>query len=355
MTRLDEQIKAEISNSHGYLTADKLATQIRSGWRVRDMVPRKGLCVVWGPPGSGKSFFVLDLACAIARGMPAYHGKRVRPGIVIYMAMEGNLQDRVGAYMVHNAIGQGDLECLLVKHGSIDFMHRESVEAECAAIRDIVGEQEVALVVVDTLARSMPGGNENSSDAMGLVIGGYKVVEDYFGCCVMPLHHCGKAVENGMRGHSSLLGAIDAEIEIRRVGDDLVRTIHVGKQKDGQDHYDLFNFRLERIELGPTSRWDEDADPEEMDSSCVLVKTDDEAMRPALRAKKSSSVFDRALQMAQETRGDISKESVRICFYALYPNPSPDAKAKAFNRAWNEWMSATCRAINSDGRTTDIS
>lgn len=319
------------------------------------MVPRKGLCVVWGPPGSGKSFFVLDLACAIARGLPTYHGKRIRPGIVIYMAMEGNLQDRIGAYIAHNNIQSGELGNLLVKHSALDFRSLDSVMTECAAIKEIVGSREVALVIIDTLARSMSGGNENNSDAMGGLIAGYKFVEDLFDCCVMPLHHCGKAVENGMRGHSSLLGATDAEIEIRRTNGDPVRTIHVGKQKDGQDHFDLFNFKLDRLELGPTSRWDPDADADEIDSSCVLVKTDEEAWRPVIQTKKSSSIFDRALQLAQESTGSISKDAVRKAFYANYTNPSLDAKRKAFDRAWREWEESTYTAINSDGRTTDIS
>ena len=325
-----------IRASSGYVCADDLSKRQRMGWRIKDMVPRKGLCVVWGPPGSGKSFFVLDMACAIARGMDKYHGKRIRPGVVIYMAMEGNLQDRVDAYKKRHHLTEGDLANLYIKHGTVNFMDEQVVMAECAAIKDAIGDVEVAMVVVDTIARSMPGGNENGSESMGAAINGYKIVEDYFNTCVMPLHHCGKDVERGMRGHSSLLGAIDAEIEIKRNADDPVRVLHVGKQKDGLDHYDLFNFKLEQIVLGPTSRWDEDAAPDEMDASCVLQITEEAAAvkKPSgERTTRNGNMIDKAVEGARAINGDIRKEEVRVQFYLLHEG-NPDAKNVAFRREW---------------------
>jgi hypothetical protein len=337
--------------SREYVRADDLMSRQRLGWRIKDMIPRKGLCVIWGPPGSGKSFFVLDMACAVARGMDKYHGKRIRPGVVIYLAMEGNLQDRVEAYKRHHHLSEGDLANLYIKHGTVNFMDETTVLAECAAIREAIGKDtEVAMVVVDTIARSMPGGNENASEAMGAAISGYKIVEDYFQTCVVPLHHCGKDVERGMRGHSSLLGAIDAEIEIKRNGDDPVRCIHVGKQKDGLDHYDLFNFRLEQYVLGPTSRWDEDAEDDELDTSCIVVPTEEDQM---VKGKdkyegKNQTMFQRALTSTVERTGNNSKEDVRQTFYMMH-NGNDETKRKAFNRGWAEFMNNAATTSNLGG------
>ena len=333
--------------SSQYICADDLSKRQRMGWRIKDMVPRKGLCVVWGPPGSGKSFFVLDMACAIARGMDKYHGKRIRPGVVIYMAMEGNLQDRVDAYKKRHHLSEGDLANLYIKHGTVNFMDEQVVMAECAAIKDAIGDVEVAMVVVDTIARSMPGGNENGSESMGAAINGYKIVEDYFNTCVMPLHHCGKDVERGMRGHSSLLGAIDAEIEIKRNADDPVRVLHVGKQKDGLDHYDLFNFKLEQIILGPTSRWDEDAEPDEMDASCVLQVTEEaaQAKPKGERKSKNETIFDRAVEACRQIHGDIRESEVRSQFYLLHPG-TDNAKKVAFFGVWEPFMRTAANAVN---------
>lgn len=40
-------------------------------WLVRGCIPETGLGAIYGPPGSGKSFLVLDLMGAIAEGREA--------------------------------------------------------------------------------------------------------------------------------------------------------------------------------------------------------------------------------------------------------------------------------------------
>ena len=55
---------------------------------VRGLIPRVGLTLIWGPPKSGKSLWVLDLAMHIALGWN-YRGRRVHQGPVVYCAFEG--------------------------------------------------------------------------------------------------------------------------------------------------------------------------------------------------------------------------------------------------------------------------
>ena len=333
-------------DSHGYMSGDSLGLQKRIGWLVKDVLPKKGLCVVWGAPGSGKSFAMLDLAMAVARGIPKYHGKRIKKGVVVYIAMEGNLRDRVEAYKKRNQLHEGDLQNLLVKHSTVDFRNSESVACEILSIKAALGGRKLAMIVIDTLNRAMVGGNENSSDDMGMVIQGFKMVEDYFKTLVAPIHHCGKDQDRGMRGHSSLLGAADAEISINRNGDDPIRTFKVGKQKDGQDHYDLFNFRLDVVELGKTSDWDEDAEPDEIDKSCVISPTEDKPSEKSDRVRKNQTIFDAAMNSVLERTGDRQKEVVRNEYYARHPSTNQDAKRKAFNRDWERWFNSTTKSIN---------
>lgn len=335
-------------DSHGYMSGDALGLQKRVGWLIKDVLPKKGLCVVWGAPGSGKSFAMLDVAMAVARGLPKYHGKRIKKGVVVYIAMEGNLRDRVEAYKKRNELHEGDLKNLLVKHSTVDFRSVESVASEILSIKAALGGRKLAMIVIDTLNRAMVGGNENSSDDMGMVIQGFKMVEDYFKTLVAPIHHCGKDQERGMRGHSSLLGAADAEISINRNGDDPIRTFKVGKQKDGQDHYDLFNFRLDVVELGKTADWDVDAEQDEVDRSCVIVPTEDKPAEKTERFRKNQTVFDKAMNNVLERTGDRQKELVRNEYYALHPSTNPEAKRKAFSRDWDRWLNTTTKAINMD-------
>ncbi len=59
----------------------------------------------------------------------------------------------------------------------------------------------------------------------------------------MLLHHSGKDISKGLRGHSSLLGAVDTELELVRV-DSMIKSTEIAgqgiltitKQKDGEDN-----------------------------------------------------------------------------------------------------------------------
>ena len=74
----------------------------------------------------------------------------------------------------------------------------------------------VSLVVLDTLARSVAGGNENASEAMGAFVVNSDHIRHKTGAHVMAVHHSGKDAAKGARGHSSLKGAVDTEIELTR-------------------------------------------------------------------------------------------------------------------------------------------
>ena len=75
------------------------------------------------------------------------------------------------------------------------------------------------------------------------------------------VHHTGKDQSKGLRGHSSLHGALDAEIAVtyeKRKS----RTLRVGKLKDEDDKHS-FGFRLEKHIVGN----DEDG---EVETSCTV-------------------------------------------------------------------------------------
>ena len=40
---------------------DKIVFDTTPAYLVKGIIPRVGLCVVWGPPKCGKSFFVFDM------------------------------------------------------------------------------------------------------------------------------------------------------------------------------------------------------------------------------------------------------------------------------------------------------
>jgi hypothetical protein len=89
-----------------------------------------------------------------------------------------------------------------------------------AAGRKALGEDltqlpsKPVLIVVDTLARAMKGGDENSAQDMGALNDAMSALIEATGACVLLIHHSGKNKGAGARGSSALLGAIDTELEV---------------------------------------------------------------------------------------------------------------------------------------------
>ena len=69
------------------IRADQI--EIRSSdWLLRGMLERDTLALVFGEPGCGKSFLVIDWMCRIATGTP-WRGHGIQAAPVVYIAGEG--------------------------------------------------------------------------------------------------------------------------------------------------------------------------------------------------------------------------------------------------------------------------
>jgi len=119
-----------------------------------------------------------------------------------------------------------------------------------------------AVTFVDTLNRAAPTADENSSKDMGGIIEGAKDLQRLTGGLVVLVHHTGKDVSKGLRGHSSLYASLDAAIEVSRSTDRHEWTLT--KSKDGADG-EVHAFLLNTMLLGT------DADGDQL-SSCAVIQ-----------------------------------------------------------------------------------
>ena len=71
---------------------------------IEGLAETSSLALAFGDPGCGKSFLAIDIAECVANGVP-FHGRRVRKGLVIYIAGEGHngLKRRTSAWEQHNS------------------------------------------------------------------------------------------------------------------------------------------------------------------------------------------------------------------------------------------------------------
>ncbi|TIL49094.1 AAA family ATPase [Mesorhizobium sp.] len=260
----------------------------RPSYLVKGLIPRRGLVVVWGPPKCGKSYWMFDLAMHVALGW-SYRGHRVLAGPVVYVALEGQegFKARVEAFRRRHLAGNaGPVPFWLMVTPLNLAKDQEQLTRE---LRAQLAGTTPALVVLDTLNKSLVG-SESKDEDMAAYVRAADAIVDAFGCAVGIVHHCG-INDSRPRGHTSLTGAADAQLSVKRdVASNIVVTVEY--MKDGPAEATLLS-RLEVVELGR----DVDGDPI---TACIVEPLDAEAeqaakRKPAAKLSKGNQTALRAL------------------------------------------------------------
>ena len=271
---------------------------------VKGLIPRTGLVVVWGPPKCGKSFWVFDLVMHVALGWP-YRERKTLSGPVVYCAFEGadGYGRRAEAFRRHHKLDATTVIPFYLVPARMNFAQDHT--ALIASIQAQIGDDKPIAVVLDTLNRSLAG-SESDDEAMGAYIKAGDAVREAFGCVVIVVHHCG--IEGSRpRGHTSLTGADDAQLAVKR---DIIGQVVVTVEwmKDGPEGETVVS-RLETVKVGV----DEDGEPI---TSCAIVPTEGtaEASKQVRAAKlpKATKTALRALHEAISEMGAVPPASNHV-------------------------------------------
>ncbi len=292
-------------------------------WRVKGVIPERGIAAVYGPSGSGKSFLVMDMAISIADGAK-WFGYRVKPCPVVYVCLEGEagLSVRLVAYQSKGSISR-EMEFIAQP---VNLLDNKDLRDLVTAIK--ANQLEQGVVIIDTLNRAVPGMDENSSVDMGQAINACKLIQQGLGGLVLLVHHSGKDATKGMRGHSSLHAALDAAIEVKRSGDD--REWSVAKAKDGADGK-AHPFMLEVVVIGE----DEDGDPI---TSCVIRPSAGAGVKAKPLTQIQQVGMDAFMAAASANIGGADQsvharlDQWRDEFYRQSTADNTDSKARSFHR-----------------------
>ncbi len=205
--------------------------------------------VVYGDSNSGKTFWALSVATAIATGTDCY-GRKTDAGLVIYLASEApaSIRSRMQAIKKYHGC---DLENLAMVPVPMNFYNGDQdahdVIELVRAIEQIKGKP-VRLIIGDTLARMSAGANENSGEDMGPVMARFDQVATATGAALMIIHHNGKDAAKGARGWSGIRAHIDTEIEV--IEKEGIRMVNVTKQRELPSKGEAIYFKLEVVEMG---------------------------------------------------------------------------------------------------------
>ena len=316
-------------------------------WLVKDLLPVLALGSLYGRPGTYKSFVGKYIAANIALGLPIF-GKETVQGDVVYIAGEGGAGIKRRMAALRRRHNMPPIDNLYFLKGQLNF--RSSTEDVAGLIKEIVSNKiKPVLIVVDTLARSFGGGNENASEDMGAFIAMIGLLQRTVNSAVLLVHHSGKDEARGQRGHSSLLGAVDAELELMKLSEDdslhRIGQLTTTKQKDGEDGL-KFLFHMETVHLSAI-------DPE--NTSLALVPVNDAELPAQKKQKRALNHNDKAVLAALKAAINDAGEVIglpqiptgmrvvnvsiwRQFYYSSSPNEQ-ETKKKTFSRAIDRLVS----------------
>jgi len=190
----------------------------------------------------------------------------------VYCAFEGQsgLAARIEAFRQHHLTEDAEAVPFYAQTMTLDLVRQAGELIKAIKAGSIIP----AIVTLDTLNRSLHG-SENSDEDMGNYIKAADAIREAFGCAVIIIHHCG--VEGTRpRGHTSLTGAVDAQLACRRDRNNNVE-LKVEWMKDGDSEGQIVTSTLKSVEVGT------DADGESI-TSCVILPAEGVA-QPECSAK----------------------------------------------------------------------
>ncbi len=274
---------------------------------VQGILTAEGGSVLYGDSNSGKTFFVIDMAATLARGV-AWMGRQTEPGLVVYLAAESpaSVRSRLQAYQWHHRV---KVPNFAIVQSPIDLFDGEAdTDAVIQLVRQLEAQrgQRARLIVGDTLARLSAGANENAGQDMGLVVRRFDRIRTECKAHFLLVHHSGKAAAAGARGWSGIRAAVDTEIEVTDSPNG--RCGEITKQRDLSTKGERIGFRLDPVHLGFT-KWGAPA------TSCVVVA----ANAPVKTAgKRISEVGGAILEMLRTKGSGIKKREVVAHFDGRY-------------------------------------
>jgi AAA domain len=235
-----------------------------------------------GESGKGKSFVAIDWSLCIAAGR-RWQGRKVRKGRVLYIAAEGayGLKKRIQAWK--RTYGDVPDESFKLIPDAVQLADAGQLQALIKVARDF------DVVVIDTLARTSAGLEENSAKDMGVYIDNCYKIRDAAreaGATVLVVHHTGYDTKRA-RGSSALFANGDGEILIESDDPHEFMTMTVKKRKDGEAGQQLF-MHLATVDC---CDW----------TSCVVEGMDE----PAPEQTNAEKVLD-AIRDGAETQAGIA-------------------------------------------------
>jgi hypothetical protein len=327
-----------------FMSIDELFAEPKAvDWLIKSIIDGNCLAMLFGDPGTMKSFFAIDMGLCVATRHD-WHGYHVRKsGAVFYVAGEGfaGLSRRIKAWEISRGVSLEGVP-FFVSDRPAQFLDEKSADDVVGAVDELqMLHGRPVLIIVDTLNRNFGPGNESdTADMTNFISTIDEKLRCRYQCSVLIVHHTGLTEKHRARGSIALNGALDWEYRLTKNASG-IRTLSNTKVKDYEAPPPI-SFKHEIITL---DGWVDDDG--KMITSCVLHRYDGAVQdnRPLSGAKKIA--FDALISAIEASgipgtpaSGGVKHEIVHVDQWrssayesGISASPSLEAKKKAFQRA----------------------
>jgi hypothetical protein len=204
-------------------------------WLVRDLLPEGAYTILFGAPGTFKTFVAMDIGARIAAGISESSpwGAVEKPGAVLFAVGEGraNHRKRITAWeQTHNG-GKRIQNFVLIDPVPL-------VTEDWTPFIELAKRASPAgyrLIVIDTIGRAMQGADENAQKDASKFTKLVETLQRELGACVLAIHHSGHGNSERSKGSVEFVGAPDTVVGVTRNAKDYVVSLSMSKQKDAPE------------------------------------------------------------------------------------------------------------------------
>ena len=197
-------------------------------WMVEALWSEQGVGIVGGEPKCGKSFLALDLAVAVAAGVPClrHFHPGARGAVLLFAAEDAGHIVRARLEGIASAAGAAfqSLDIAVIDVPALRLDHR----ADRQRLVETVERVSPRLVVLDPLVR-LHGVDENTVADIAPILGFLRDIQRRFETAVLLVHHARKSAATrpgqALRGSSELHAWGDSNLYLRRRDNQIVMTV----------------------------------------------------------------------------------------------------------------------------------
>ncbi|MEH6718859.1 MAG: AAA family ATPase [Aurantimonas endophytica] len=322
--------RGNITRSSDTVDLEKIVEDVRNPADDRDryvvdgVIPN-GLTLLYGPSGCGKTGIAINLALAVASGLP-WAGIPVKQGGVIYLPAEDyhGVCERLAAASVAAGIDKNGAP-LWVKRYSNEAL---SLREDAKNMFEVTGFP-TRLVVVDTLSAAFVDEDQDRAAGATKIMHYLQVIHEALKCAVLVVHHPGKGGGKQPTGSGVFFNRSDVVIRAEKSAGFTALT--VDKRRDGRTGA---AFRYE-IAGHPFETRKETLDVQVIKNVRPMTEGDHRAGEDKQKRREQTDANIASARLRELARnGPVSLKAWQASCYDAWPSkPSDRAKSQAFSKA----------------------